>query len=38
MPVHRFVMAEIKKQIHGRGPDDLVFGDGKNYLPPVHFE
>jgi integrase len=33
VPVPRFVMAELKKQIHGRGPDDLVFGDSKNYLP-----
>ena len=29
--VPRFVMAELKKHI--RGPDDLVFGDGVNYLP-----
>ncbi len=33
VPVPRFVMTEIKKQIHGRGPDDLVFGDGARYLP-----
>ncbi len=33
VPVPKFVMAEIKKQIDGRGPDDLVFGDGRNYLP-----
>lgn len=32
VPVPRFVMTEIKKQIHGRGPDDLVFGDGTRYL------
>lgn len=32
VPVPRFVMAELKKQIHGRGPDDLVFGDGTDYL------
>ncbi|GAB5896083.1 site-specific integrase [Mycolicibacterium mageritense] len=33
VPVPKFLMAELKKQIHGRGPDDLVFGDGTNYLP-----
>ena len=33
VPVPKFVMTESKKQIHGRGPDDLIFGDGKNYLP-----
>lgn len=33
VPVPRFVMTELKKQIHGRGPDSLVFGDGTNYLP-----
>jgi hypothetical protein len=26
-------MAEIKKQIDGRRPDDLVFGTGADYLP-----
>ena len=29
----KFVMAELKKHIGNRGPDDLVFGDGVNYLP-----
>ena len=24
----RLVLAELTKQIDGRGPDDLVFGDG----------
>jgi integrase len=33
VPMPRFVMTELKKQIHGRGPDDLVFGDGVRYLP-----
>lgn len=33
VPVPRFVMTEIKRQVHGRGPDDLVFGDGTKYLP-----
>ncbi|WP_240744003.1 tyrosine-type recombinase/integrase [Mycobacterium paragordonae] len=33
VPVPKFVMAELKKQVHGRGPDDLVFGDGAKYLP-----
>lgn len=33
VPVPKFVMAELKKQVHGRGPDDLIFGDGANYLP-----
>ena len=31
--VPKFVMAEIKKQIDGRRPDDLVFGTGADYLP-----
>lgn len=33
VPVPRFVLAELKKQIEGRGPDDLVFGDGTRYMP-----
>jgi integrase len=33
VPVPRFVMADLKKQLQGRGPDALVFGDGVNYLP-----
>ncbi|VBA62116.1 tyrosine-type recombinase/integrase [Mycobacterium attenuatum] len=33
VPVPKFVMAEIKNQIDGRGPDDLVFGRGGTYLP-----
>ncbi|KQH76247.1 hypothetical protein AO501_09545 [Mycobacterium gordonae] len=33
VPVPKFVMAEVKKQVHGRGPDDLIFGDGAKYLP-----
>ncbi|BCI55707.1 site-specific integrase [Mycolicibacterium litorale] len=33
VPVPKFLMAEIKKRITGRGPDDLVFGDGAHYLP-----
>ncbi|PND54439.1 site-specific integrase [Mycobacterium sp. ENV421] len=33
VPLPRFVLTEIKKQIHGRGPNDLIFGDGANYLP-----
>lgn len=33
VPVPKFLMAELKKQIRGRGPDDLVFGDGARYLP-----
>ncbi len=28
----KLVMAELKKHISNRGPDDLVFGDGVNYL------
>ena len=28
----KFVMAELKKHIGNRGPDDLVFGDWVNYL------
>jgi len=32
VPVPKFLMIELKKQIRGRGPDDLVFGDGKAYL------
>jgi hypothetical protein len=31
--VPKFVMAEIKKQIDRRRPDDLVFGMGADYLP-----
>jgi integrase len=33
VPVPRFVMSELKKQLRGRGPDTLVFGDGMHYLP-----
>lgn len=33
VPVPRFLLTELKSQIYGRGPDDLVFGDGTNYLP-----
>ncbi len=33
VPVPKFVMTELKKHMHGRGPDDLFFGDGINYLP-----
>lgn len=33
VPVPKFVLTELKRQAQGRGPDDLVFGDGKNYLP-----
>lgn len=33
VPVPKFVLAELKKQMVGRGPNDLVFGDGKSYLP-----
>lgn len=33
VPVPKFVMTELKRQIHGRGPDELVFGDGAKYLP-----
>jgi integrase len=33
VPVPKFLMAELKTQIRGRGPDDLVFGDGTKYLP-----
>lgn len=33
VPVPRFVMADLKKQLQGRGPHVLVFGDGVNYLP-----
>lgn len=33
VPVPRFVMTALKKQMEDRGPDDLVFGDGANYLP-----
>ncbi len=29
----KLVMAELKKHISNRGPDDLVFGDGVKYLP-----
>lgn len=32
VPVPAFVLAEIRSQIDGRGPDDLVFGDGQHYL------
>ena len=32
VPVPRFVLDEIKKQIADRGPDDLVFGDGTRFL------
>jgi len=32
VPVPAFVLAEIRSQIAGRGPDDLVFGDGSRYL------
>lgn len=33
VPVPKFLMAELKKQIKDRGPDDLVFGDGQKYVP-----
>jgi len=33
VPVPKFVLAELKKQMQGRGRDDLIFGDGENYLP-----
>lgn len=33
VPAPRFVLTEIKRQVHGRGPDDLVFGGGTKYLP-----
>ena len=33
VPVPKFLIAELKNQILGRGPDDLVFGDGASYLP-----
>ncbi len=33
VPMPKFVMAELKKHIGSRGPDDLVFGDGVAYLP-----
>lgn len=32
VPVPAFVLTEIRAQIAGRGPDDLVFGDGTHYL------
>ena len=33
VPVPKFVLAELRKQMLGRAPDDLIFGDGANYLP-----
>jgi integrase len=33
VPVPKFVLAELKKQMLGRAADDLIFGDGANYLP-----
>lgn len=33
VPVPKFVLAELRKQMLGRAPDDLIFGDGVNYLP-----
>lgn len=33
VPVPKFVLAELKQQMQGRGPDDLVFGDGAKWLP-----
>lgn len=33
VPIPRFVLTELKAHIQGRGPDDLVFGDGRAYLP-----
>ena len=33
VPVPKFVLAELKRQMQGRGADDLVFGDGTKYLP-----
>lgn len=33
VPVPKFVLAELKKQMVGRGRDDLIFGDGENFLP-----
>jgi len=38
VPVPKFVMAEIKKQIQGRGRDDLVFGDGVSKRGPPHVQ
>ena len=33
VPVPKFLLPELRDQISGRGPDDLVFGDGTHYLP-----
>jgi hypothetical protein len=29
----QFVLEELSLQCRGKAPDDLVFGDGKHYLP-----
>ena len=33
VPVAQFVLDELSVQCQGRSLDDLVFGDGSNYLP-----
>lgn len=33
VPVPQFVLDELSVQCQGRGPDDLLFGDGTKYLP-----
>ena len=33
VPVSQFVLDELSVQCRGRGPDDLVFGDGEHYQP-----
>lgn len=33
VPVPKFLMTELKNQIRGLGADDLVFGNGADYLP-----
>ena len=33
VPVPPFLISLLKDEIKDRGPDDLVFGNGKNYLP-----
>ena len=33
VPIPAFVLDELSVQCEGRGHDDLVFGDGTNYLP-----
>lgn len=32
VPVPKFVLDELRTQMRGRGPDELIFGDGENYL------